>query len=166
MRLDSEITLTAVKSCAKAGIPVLPVHDSMLTPERYAGRMAEIMEASAAQQLKTSNPCRVKISGHPVPQMPCRRSPSLSFSPPSSSGVGGCLAPASALPVQLDLFPSGPKTFSGPIRELRERLGLSQRALAEKLGCRQPHIANVECGRDRLGTWPSQRLRELIKEAA
>lgn len=166
MRIDSEITLEAVKGCARVGIPVLPVHDSMLTPRRYESRVAEIMERSAARVLKAASPCRVKIFGHSVPQTPsvlAFRPLSLSSSSPSPrlrlAAVGA--------PVQLDLFPApSPPSFSDQIRALRDRLGLSQRALAEKVGCCQPHIANVEHGRDRLGDWPRRRLRDLMQEAA
>ncbi len=161
MRVDSEITLNAVQGCIKAGIPALPVHDSMLTPERHEGPVVEIMEKSAAHVLKVSSPCRVRVSGHSVPHMP---SPSLpSFLLPSSLSrlVGR------SRPEQLDLFSVQPTpAFSNQIRALRDRLGLSQRALAEMVGCRQPHIANVERGRDRLGEWPRRRLRDLMREAA
>ncbi|TXN38899.1 helix-turn-helix transcriptional regulator [Methylobacterium sp. WL30] len=50
------------------------------------------------------------------------------------------------------------------IRALRRSLGLSQASLATRLGCRQPHVANVESGRHRLGKWAQRRLRELMRE--
>jgi ribosome-binding protein aMBF1 (putative translation factor) len=72
--------------------------------------------------------------------------------------------------LELDLFQDqetdDPLTFARWIREQRLRLGISQSALAQRIGCRQPHLANVERGHDRLGEWPSQRLRELIEAAA
>src|SRR4051794_25365313 len=75
---------------------------------------------------------------------------------------------------QLDLFQGQEASmrmdkslnFAGWVREQRQRLGLSQSALARRIGCRQPHLANVERGHDRLGEWPSRRLRELIEDAA
>jgi transcriptional regulator with XRE-family HTH domain len=73
---------------------------------------------------------------------------------------------------QLDLFQDqeakgdDPLTFAQWVRDQRQRLGLSQRALARRIGCRQPHLANVERGHDRLGEWPSRLLRELLKEVA
>ena len=79
MHIDSEITLRAVSRCVRASIPVLPVHDAILTPARHADHVAEIMEESAAQYLKAVNPCRVKVLGHMVPQMPSR---GPFFSPP------------------------------------------------------------------------------------
>jgi DNA-binding XRE family transcriptional regulator len=59
-----------------------------------------------------------------------------------------------------------PLAFGRWVREQRLRLGLSQSALARRIGCRQLHLANVERGHDRLGEWPSRRLRELIEAAA
>jgi hypothetical protein len=65
---------------------------------------------------------------------------------------------------QLDLFrgaPIGdPIQFGRRLREERQRLGLSQRALAERIGASQPHIANAERGHDRVGAWLRRRLRE------
>lgn len=159
MRLDSEITLGAVKGCIEAGIPALPVHDSMLTPRRHESRVAEIMEKSAARILKAekpTTPCRVTVSRPAVPQMPSlpsSRLPSLSC--------------RRSIATQLELFADlAASSLGDQMRVLRAHLGLSQRALGEKVGCRQPHIANVEQGRDRLGRGPRQRLHELMRKAA
>jgi len=43
MRTDSDITQDVMKACARANIPALPVHDSVLTFPRHEGRVAEIM---------------------------------------------------------------------------------------------------------------------------
>ena len=155
MNLDARIIIRATKQCLEAGIPVLPVHDSMLTPRRYEGRVAEIMEASAEAVLKRPNPCRVSVSSVSVPQMPWSVPlplPPLSFS--------------SSAPSQLDLFRWAPEasSFGIQIRDLRQSLGLSQTSLASKLGCRQPHVANVESGRHRLGDWARHRFRDLLRE--
>jgi hypothetical protein len=40
MRIDSDITIRAMRRCADAGIPVLPVHDAMITPARHQQRVA------------------------------------------------------------------------------------------------------------------------------
>ena len=153
MRTDSEIAIRTVKRCMNAGIPVLPVHDSMVVPMRYEGQTAEFMEESAARVLHHVKPCRVSVSRPPVLQMPFG---------PSSLPV---LSPA--FPVQLPLFPAEPCLgLAAQVKEIRERLGLSQRALGEKIGCRQPHIANIEKERDRLGDWPLRRLHDLMREAA
>ena len=65
---------------------------------------------------------------------------------------------------QLDLFrgaPIGdPMQFGRRLRDERRQLGFSQRALAERIGASQPHIANAERGHDRVGAWLRQRLRE------
>ena len=81
MRLDSEITIDALKACMKEGIVALPVHDSMITAQRHASRVAELMEASASRHLGVANPCNVKLSGSNVSQMP--RTLPVSLSPPS-----------------------------------------------------------------------------------
>lgn len=148
MNLDSRITMRAVQRCLAAGIPVLPVHDSMLTPWRYEGRVAEIMEESAEFILKRPKPCRVSVSSLRVPQMP----------------RGGALP--LPLPSQLGLFRDLPASacVGDQIRLLRRSLDLTQASLATKLGCRQPHMANVESGRHRLGEWARHRLHELLRE--
>jgi hypothetical protein len=48
MNIDAEITLRAVQQCQTSGIAVLPVHDSLIVPARYAGTAAEIMERAFA----------------------------------------------------------------------------------------------------------------------
>jgi transcriptional regulator with XRE-family HTH domain len=47
------------------------------------------------------------------------------------------------------------------IRELREKVGISQRQLAERLDCLQPAIARLESG----GVSPNVRTLERIVEA-
>ena len=148
MNLDSCITMRALQRCLAAGIPVLPVHDSMLTPWRHEGRVAEIMEESAECILKQPKPCRVSVSSLTVPQMP-RGVPSLS-----------------PLPSQLGLFRvlSASACIGDEIRLLRRSLNITQASLAARLGCGQPHVANVESGRHRLGEWARRRLHELLRE--
>ncbi|WP_246687880.1 MULTISPECIES: helix-turn-helix transcriptional regulator [unclassified Methylobacterium] len=149
MNLDSRITIRALQRCIAAGIPALPIHDSMLTPCRYEGRVAEIMEDSAEFVLKRPKPCHVSVSVVSVPQMPSGWCP-----PPS--------LPSFQLGLFLDL--PAPVVVGVQIRALRRSLGLSQASLATRLGCRQPHVANVESGRHRLGKWAQRRLRELMRE--
>lgn len=164
MRQDSEITLGALKKCIRVGIPALPIHDSMLTTQRQEGRVAEIMEESAAKVLKRSNPCKVSMSRPPVPQTPSPCLP-LSFSWSGPVARGGLYGPG--MPLQLNLFPDpGVDSFSSQIKQLRNRLGLSQRALAAKIGCQQPHVANVEQGRRHLAGWSRRRLHDLMRRAA
>jgi hypothetical protein len=65
---------------------------------------------------------------------------------------------------QLDLFRGSPiadpMDFGRRLRDERRRLGLSQRALAHRIGSSQPHIANAERGHDRVGEWLRRRLQE------
>ena len=146
MNLDSRITMLALGRCIAAGIPTLPVHDSMLTLRRYEGRVAEIMEESAELVVGRPKPCRVSVSGLQVPQVPSGGSLSFSF------------------PFQLALFPvlASSPLIGELVRSLRASLGLSQASLAVRLGCSQPHIANVEAGRHRLGAWAQNRVRDLV----
>jgi hypothetical protein len=65
MRIDSDIALTTVLTCQSKGIPVLPVHDSFITPARHAGQTAEIMEACFASRFPQSGACRVRIKSPP-----------------------------------------------------------------------------------------------------
>ena len=70
---------------------------------------------------------------------------------------------------QRSLFPRGalsdPLAFGRWLKEQRCALGFSQRALAPKIGCSQSHLANVERGHDKLGSWARRRLEELIRGA-
>jgi hypothetical protein len=65
MRIDSDIALHTVTSCLIKGIPVLPVHDSFITPDRHAGQTAEIMEACFASYFPQPGTCRVRIKSAP-----------------------------------------------------------------------------------------------------
>jgi hypothetical protein len=61
MRIDSDIALNTVMSCQEKGIPVLPVHDSFITPACHANQTAEIMGASFCTRFPQSGTCRVRI---------------------------------------------------------------------------------------------------------
>ena len=50
------------------------------------------------------------------------------------------------------------KRFGKRIRELREAKGMSQIALAEKIGIEQPHLSNLENGRKE----PKLRVIEML----
>jgi hypothetical protein len=60
MRIDSDIILAAVKQCQREGVPVLPVHDSVLAPARHAGRAAEIMVSAFSARFPRAR-CEVRI---------------------------------------------------------------------------------------------------------
>jgi len=65
MRIDSDIALNTVVTCQIKGIPVLPVHDSFITPASQAGQTAEIMEACFVSRFPQSGTCRVRIKSPP-----------------------------------------------------------------------------------------------------
>jgi hypothetical protein len=65
MRIDSDIALNTVMSCQEKGIPVLPVHDSFITPACQADQTAEIMEACFSSRFPQSGTCRVRIKSPP-----------------------------------------------------------------------------------------------------
>lgn len=74
-------------------------------------------------------------------------------------------------PVQFDLFQGEPKisdplAFGRHLRRERLKRGLTQQGIAEYLGCRRSHVANVERGHDHLSPWAQQRFFELVRSVA
>jgi hypothetical protein len=69
MRIDSDITLLAIKDCQSCSIPVLPVHDSLIVPARDAERVAEIMVKAFATSFPRTSNCQVRTKSRMVPQM-------------------------------------------------------------------------------------------------
>jgi hypothetical protein len=67
MKIDAEITLSAIQHCQAQGIAVLPVHDSLIVPAPDAERTAEIMKVAFEQRFPQSRPCEVRIK-NPLPQ--------------------------------------------------------------------------------------------------
>ena len=61
MRIDSEITLEAVKQCLAKGIVVLPVHDSLIVQAQCADQTAEIMTKAFATHFPRTNVCEVRV---------------------------------------------------------------------------------------------------------
>jgi hypothetical protein len=61
MRIDSQIMISCLKSCAKAGIPALPVHDELIVPSQHGDRVVQIMIESFERQFSPITPCRVKL---------------------------------------------------------------------------------------------------------
>jgi hypothetical protein len=61
MRIDSDITLEAVRSCQAQSIPVLPVHDSLIVPAPDADKAAEIMVMAFAARFPQTKNCEVRI---------------------------------------------------------------------------------------------------------
>jgi hypothetical protein len=66
MRIDSEITLHAVKDCQSQGIGVLPVHDSLVVPARHVGNAADAMVKAFASRIPQAK-CEVRIKFDPGP---------------------------------------------------------------------------------------------------
>jgi hypothetical protein len=107
MRADSDVMIGVLKDCTKAGVPALPVHDSVMTPTRYQGQAADFMQANFARRFPGAKPCGVRVSGDLVPHMPSPFASSLPLPLPSLSlpGVprpandGSAVALADGLPV-------------------------------------------------------------------
>jgi hypothetical protein len=55
-----------------------------------------------------------------------------------------------------------PLEFGRWLRTERRRLGISQRALAQRIGCGQSHVAHVERGRDRFSIAVRERLLAFL----
>ena len=69
MRIDSDITLRAIGDCQSCGLPVLPVHDSLIAQARHAERVAEIMVKAFASRFPYAGTCPVRTKSKSVPQM-------------------------------------------------------------------------------------------------
>lgn len=52
-KTDSEIALAVIKACHNDGIPVLPIHDSFLVPQRYEQRTLEHMDRAWDEFINT-----------------------------------------------------------------------------------------------------------------
>jgi hypothetical protein len=59
---DSEIIREVISACAKEGIPALPVNDEVIMPERYEGRLSEIMIRAFEQRVPGPNKPKLKAS--------------------------------------------------------------------------------------------------------
>lgn len=68
-----------------------------------------------------------------------------------------------AKPVQLRLFGDDELPES---RAVRTDAGITQTALAERIGIRQPHLANVERHHDHLGRATRRAARYIIERLA
>lgn len=61
MRLNSEIILDCLKTCASEAIPVLAVHDELVVQARHANRATEIMVENFERRLSPVSPCQVRL---------------------------------------------------------------------------------------------------------
>jgi hypothetical protein len=69
MRIDADITLCAVQRCQRSGIPVLPVHDSLIVPAASAEHAAEIMCQAFAGRFPQAAGCEVRVKENEIPHM-------------------------------------------------------------------------------------------------
>jgi hypothetical protein len=67
MRIDSDITLEAVKQCQAQGIAVVPVHDSLIVQAGHADRAAEIMIRAFEARFPEARGCEVRIKRNSIP---------------------------------------------------------------------------------------------------
>ena len=61
MKVDSDITLCAVRRCQRSGIAVLPVHNSLIVPAADAEHAAEIMREAFEALFPQARGCEVRI---------------------------------------------------------------------------------------------------------
>src|SRR5687768_18484236 len=90
MRVESDITLNAVKLSTGAGIPVAPIHDAMLCPAKDEGNVIDFMQRAYTMRLPRVSPCPVSVSRQNIPHMVECSSPSPLLSPPVPSVSVGC----------------------------------------------------------------------------
>jgi hypothetical protein len=69
MKIDADITLSAVQRCQRNGIAVLPVHDSLIVPEANAEEAAEIMREAFAARFPQARGCEVRVKKNQIPHM-------------------------------------------------------------------------------------------------
>jgi hypothetical protein len=67
MRIDSDITVEAVKQCQAQGIALLPVHDSLIVQAGHADRAAEIMIRAFGARFPQARGCEVRIKRNSIP---------------------------------------------------------------------------------------------------
>lgn len=51
-KVDGDLAIRVIQACLKDGIPVLPVHDSFIVPQRWEGRTREHMDRELAETLR------------------------------------------------------------------------------------------------------------------
>ncbi len=120
MGIDSAMAVGVMKRCRKAGIDVLPVHDSFVAPEKHQGQveaiMAEVLDDARTMISQGTSKTSIKIIPHtPLgAAAPRRRLSPLPFRlpalPPPPSLLGRRLAPR--LPEEA--FPAPPRPLSRP----------------------------------------------------
>ena len=56
------------------------------------------------------------------------------------------------------------KSFVGRLRSARERTGLTQIAVAKRLGCTQAYVSKIEAGQIRVDVLELKRLASMYKK--
>lgn len=69
MYTDSRIMIEILKAAEAAGIPALPVHDSVIVPVKHEAQMRAIMTASYKSVVSPLSDCFIKGSFKKIPQM-------------------------------------------------------------------------------------------------
>ena len=157
MRQDSELVTSILRSMRRRGVVVLPIHDSFITDQRYAGNLMEEMEVAWHDQVGPENP----VISIPYLQNVPHMAPGLVVVVP----VGGAdLFGGRAVPEGMGSWSSGvaPEKIRHFLRdEMRDR-NLSGADLAREIGISRPQLVNVLRGR--FGTTP--RVAEALKSWA
>ncbi|MCP4327257.1 MAG: hypothetical protein GY791_02310 [Alphaproteobacteria bacterium] len=157
MREDSELVTSILRSMRRRGVVVLPIHDSFITDERYAGYLREEMEAAWHDQIGSENPVISMTNYESVPHM----APGLVV----VVSVGGSdLFGGRPVPKHLGSWSSGiaPLDVRRFLRdEMRGRRVLGA-DLARELRISRPQLVNILQGR--FGTTP--RVADALKSWA
>jgi hypothetical protein len=98
MFIDSTMMTWILKQCQEAGLPAIPVHDSVVGPASREAELKAIMEAAWARRFNASNPCVVRRPASGLRQSP----PVGSFAAPDP----GSVLPVAPAGVQVDLVGS------------------------------------------------------------
>ena len=163
MRQDSELVTSILRSMRRRGVVVLPIHDSFITDQRYAGNLMEEMEVAWHDQIGPENP----VISIPYLQNVPHMAPGLVVVvvvvvvvPVGGSDLFG----GRAVPKGLGSWSSGiaPENIRHFLRdEMRDR-NLSGADLAREIEISRPQLVNVLRGR--FGTTP--RIAEALKSWA
>ncbi len=169
MRRDSELVTSIMRSMLRLGVPILPIHDSFIIDERYAGQLREQMEAAWCDQIGAESPFITSTSDHSVLHMAPGAPVGCAFGPVPGLLVvvsvgSGDLFGGRPVPVGFWGWSSG--TPSVEIRrflrdEMQDRCFLGS-DLAREVGISRPQLVNLLIGR--FGTTP--RVAQALKRWA
>jgi hypothetical protein len=179
MRRDSDMTQKIVLSGVRAGVPLLPIHDSYIVPQNKKGHLMEWMAESIERELNKNS---VSPSRYPknIPQYgdgcgPCIVDVVVMYRPAAAiffadlaelDFFGGHRA--EILAADLFGFRGGPvpESIRFALRHEMKRLSLRQADLAHRLGLRRSHFSNLIGGRAGASHAVAERIREFLVENA